>query len=205
MKRGAVVLLLVWRFVCLLAIIVPLFASNPNPMSGEWAAIFFAALAAYFATYAGDYYASLRAKPEAKPEVNPNDVALFKELIETLKPEAVLSMFGQFDFGGSFHYDDVRPVMRFSETWGTADKEFIDKTLEEARKDVLAKAQRVSRDLAMFTRPMHGGLQTVKLANVDPQPDLVWQEAKMINDSADEFAKSYEALIRLGRARLVIA
>jgi hypothetical protein len=207
MKRGAAGLLLLVRFAALLGIIVPLFAANPNPMSGEWVAIFFTALVAYLGTYLGDYYSFLHTgmiPVSSAPLVNPNDVALFKELIDLLKPDVVFSTFGQFDFGGAFRYDDVRPVMRFSETWCNADKEFIDTALEDARKDVLAKAQKVSNHLAMYTRPLHGGLQTVKLANVDPQPDSVWEEAKIINNAADEFAKSYETLIRLGKSRLTV-
>jgi hypothetical protein len=213
MKRGAASLLLLLRFAALLGIIVPLFAANPNPMSGEWVAIFFTALVAYLGTYVGDYYSFLHAgmvtaaiAPVApvSPIANPNDVALFKELIDLLKPELVFSMFGQFDFGGAFRYEDVRPVTRFSETWCNADKEFIDQVLEDARKDALAKARKVSSDIARYTRPLNGGLQTVKLGNVDRQPDSVRDQAKLINDAAGEFAKSYETLIRLGRLRLIV-
>ena len=62
----------------------------------------------------------------------------------------------------------------------------------------------VAREIAFRTRPMGVGLQTVKLAGCDPQPESVRDDARVINEAATEFATSYEELIRLGRRRLTL-
>ena len=84
------------------------------------------------------------------------------------------------------------------------DKEFRDKALEKAKQDAYSKASIVTRVIAFRTRPLAGGLQTVKLANHGPQPDSVREDARVINAATTEFAESHEAFVRLGRMRLTL-
>jgi hypothetical protein len=104
----------------------------------------------------------------------------------------------------SFHYDDVAPVLRFAEAWDLPNKRFIDKKLESARKEMFDKAVSVANAIAKYTTQSPAGIQTVKLWGVIPQPQRVYDEAQIINEKAREFVKSYEALIYLGRNRLIL-
>lgn len=203
MKLGAIWIALVVRFFALIGIVlvaVPLVAADPAPFPWGLAGGLAAAVITYLGTYALDYFAFLRAGREG----HPHDVALFRELLDLLKPGDVRATFGEFDFGGAFRYDDIRELNRFAETWDTPDKEFRDKALEKARKIALGNAVVVAREIAFRTRPMGVGLQTVKLAGCDPQPESVRDDARVINEAATEFATSYEELIRLGRRRLTL-
>ena len=112
--------------------------------------------------------------------------------------------FGEFDFGGTFRRDDIRELDRFAGTWNVPDKEFRDKALEKARQDAHSKACVVAREISQRTRPLNVELQTVKLADRDPQPDSVREDARVINVAATEFAQRHDRLVRLGRKRLTL-
>jgi hypothetical protein len=204
MSSGALVLVLLGRFVILSGVIAYIAVGDSHPKSAEWYAIVLGALGTYFVTYAGDYYSFLRGR--SRP--NANDVALFNELQELMNPQSVLPMFCGFHFGGSFEYNKVIGVMEFADSWDKADKEFVDRKMEKARMELFGKAAVVATNLAKFTSPSKRleGFQTVQMHQFsdDEQPQRVWDEANIINASAREFAKSYEELIRLGKSRLAV-
>jgi hypothetical protein len=200
MNRGVIAIALVVRFVALVGIVataVPLVQASPKPVPWTEIGAFIAATITYLGTYAIDYFAWISGR-----NGHPHDVALFKEFVSLLAPDYVRTVFTEFDFGGTFHYEDIRALNRFADTWNLPDKEFRDKSLEAARKDAHAKAQVVAREIAVRTRPFGVGMQTVKLANVDPQPERVYEDARTINNAATAFSAAYVSMLRLGRARL---
>jgi hypothetical protein len=122
-----------------------------------------------------------------------------------LKPDHVRYAFGEFDFAGTFRYDDIAPLNGFVATWHLPDKEFRDRALEQARLALHSKATTLQREISLRTCAAHvPGFQTVKMAGYDKQPPSVWEDARIINDAASKFAESYDALVRLGRKRLTI-
>jgi hypothetical protein len=197
MSPGTVLVVFAIRLIAFGAIVGALLLANPKPSVVDWLA-YCAAILAYLTTYLGDYYAFLRAGSGG----NQNDVALFNEIEAFLKPEQVVPAFSQ-DLT-SFSYDDVAPVVRFAESWDLPNKKFIDKKLEAARKELFDKASSVANAIATYTTQSPAGIQTVKLWGVSPQPQRIYEEAKIINEKARQFIKSYEALIRLGRNRLTL-
>lgn len=214
MRTGAVVIMLVVRIVALFGIIVPLFASIKDPMTGEWVAIFFTALLGYAGTYLGDYYSFLRGKeaqstaPASLQPPNRHDVDQFRILQYVLDPQTTFRLFGEHDFSNAFEYQLVDDFHRFYEGWNRADKHFVDEAMEVARKEMYEKASIVANDIAKYTRSstFHKGWQTVRIGSEseDSQPERIWDEAKTINKSAREFARSYSALIKLGNRKLAV-
>ncbi len=203
MSTGTLVILLLARLIGMVGVVVaavPLVYASPHPFPWGNLAGLIAAFGFYVGTYFfGDYHVWLTRRTG-----HPHDVALFKELLDLLKPAEVRILYRDFDFGGAFRYEDVSAVNRFVDGWKSADKDFRDRGIEKAKRDIYTKAAVVAREIAYRTRPLTGGLQTVKLANVDQQPESVREDAGVINEAASQFAKSYEAFVRLGRDRLTL-
>src|ERR1700692_2036318 len=111
MKTGTVVFTLIARAVCLLGMVIPLYAAIKEPISSELAGLFLSFLVAYFMTYVADYVAFLHGKRPSQAVVGPppphpmpsqHDVDLFRIMKNTMDPQLTMRFFDEHDFANPF-------------------------------------------------------------------------------------------------------
>jgi hypothetical protein len=136
MVPGKAVLPLILRFLALAVLLSRLlFISHPIPTDQWW--VLCTALATYLATYAWDYIAFL--KFDSPP--NQYDGALFQSIQALMPPDRLMPYFAYLQCVQTpFVYKDIEGLHRYVDNWGFGDKEFVDKQMERARKDLFAKA-----------------------------------------------------------------
>ena len=167
----------------------------------ERVVMFLGALAAFLSMEGASYFRSGRAKTHA------NDVSLLNKLFHLLPADRVVAFLREHDFGNTFLRSHTDPLLRFSDTWVGADKEFQDRAVEKVHKILVDKARTLARLIAVKTSPVGGDHQSVFAQNLrgQPRPDWVVLDAAEINQAADQFVTAYDGFVREARKRIELA
>lgn len=152
-----------------------------------------------------EVFSGYRAKTKAW-DVHPNDQALLKRLIRVLDPDGVVAFLREHDFGGTFMRSTTSPVLRFSNTWVGADKQFQDKEVEEKHKELVEAARELSGLIACKTSPIGGDAQSVVPQHFqgEKRPDWILRDAQELNDAADRFVEKFDEFIKISRRKIPI-
>ena len=203
-------MLLLWRLVSFIAVLVAVvwlvlpdgdyeFIFHLNRL-----VIFLGALAAFFAAEGADF----SERKKSRTTAHPNDVRLLQRILGFLDPEGVIVVLRDHDFGGAFLRSDIDPLLRFAATQKGADKAFQNKTVEKKHVKLIASARKLSGLIAARTFPIGAGdgqsVRTPESAN-EPVPERVRQNAKDINDAADEFVNNFDEFIVVARREIPYA
>ena len=191
------------RLVAILGIVlagVPLIEADTHPFPWVSAGVLVTAVIVYLGTYTADYL-SWRGSVDGG---HPHDIKLFRDFLNVLRVGPTDQFFGSFDFGGTFRGDEIAGLNEFVDHWNRPDREFQDRRLERARRELYIKAEALAGEIARGTRITDSNLRTVKLDKPGPQPDCVREDARAINSAARPFAEDYKKFVRLGHKRLVL-
>lgn len=136
-----------------------------------------------------------------------HDQKLFEEFQAILPFSPSIEMLRNHDFGNSFLRVAVQPLFNFVETWDSVDKEFIDKELEQHRRQLFDAACQMSSEICKRTVPVgDGSYASVLSDNVREQggrrPEWVREDARELNRVASAFVPRYEEFIRYCRQTL---
>lgn len=172
---------------------------NPVGWVFQWEPIvvFLFSLAGFVAAEMADGNAA--SKQETVP---PNDVALFKEFLVTLPNESFIEFLKQHDFLGEFELESVDPLRKFLHEWENADHEFQNEELEAERLRLLEAANDLSHKISKYTSLNMAGWQAVRVDRLKGEEEherRFEREAKLINESADNFVEIHQGLVRAGR------
>ena len=179
---------------------------NPDGWTFDWEPIvvFLLSIAGYVATEFKGH------KNDPKYSPHPNDAALFARFLLLLPSESVITFIREHHFLDTFDLKKLSPLEEFLCQWDNAAHEFQDETLDSLRKDVLERAREFSLDIATYTFPTSTGFQSVvgegERLYRDPDSEVRWEKAaKRLNELAEKFAESHDALVREGRKRLDVS
>jgi hypothetical protein len=136
-----------------------------------------------------------------------HDRTLFQSFLSALPPNQTTSFFKEHDFGGSFPKSAVAPLYSFVSTWGSVDKEFLDKELEKKKKALYSFASELSNEIASRTVPLKSGelvsvFSDQQRATGQPRPASVIEDAKVLNEKSALFVPMYEDFIRICKVKL---
>lgn len=135
-------------------------------------------------------------------KVHPNDVRLFRELLEVLPSKTFIEFLKQHDFLLEFQLETVNPLRQFINEWDNAEHAFLDTELEELRKALMAAGEDFSHKISKFTSPNDSGWQAVRsdrLKHIEEHEERFRKEAKLIDSASDEFVRIHQELVRKGR------
>lgn len=137
-----------------------------------------------------------------------HDQTLFQEFLRAFPTSPTIHLLRNHDFGDSFSKDAIAPLFEFDATWGSVEKEFLDKTLEKKRKAFFALARELTIEFAQRTVPVrapgHLSVFSDQLRRADlPRPPHVIEDARVLNEKSSAFVREYEDFVRLCRTRLV--
>ena len=204
MKRWALLTVLVLRLAALVVLgVIVAFAIPQDMRTWDFLGLVATTCVGYLATYTADYFAFVFLQSKG----HPNDVVLFRDLVELLKPSKVLNELKHVELGTTFREELILEVMQFAEEWGNADKVFIDKKLEKVKKQVHAKAYVLANEIAMRTvwAGPTAALRTTKYSvNSEEMRRKAYEDAKVIQGALKEFVANFEKLYRLGQSRLIL-
>jgi hypothetical protein len=162
-------------------------------------------LAALGVVLAKDPLRARLAAPEKTASVH--DQELFRAFTDLLPPNQTSRFFGEHDFGGPFSKSDVAPLYLFVETWGSVDKEFLDKELEAKRKAIYSLASELANEISSRTIPLRSRdlisvFSDQQRATGQPRPASVIEDAKVLNEKSSFFVPKYEEFVRLCKGKL---
>lgn len=134
------------------------------------------------------------------------DKVLFKEFLQVF-PSGSRSAYllETHDFGNSFSLKSLDDIDTFVNEWNCPEKEFINKDLEAARKDLWNKCHEFSWLIAQKSAPTHTGLQSVVPDRVRGDwdwPEWVENDVKAVNEMATEVFKLHQSFIKTVREAL---
>lgn len=159
------------------------------------------ALVVYLGTYTADYI-SFIAIPK---EPHAHDKALYKHFLIALNPDKFLNGLAATALGATFRVELIEDTVQFVDSWGTADKEFIDKKIQVAFAALYEGAKAFANEVATLTVPMgiDGSLVTTKDVHKMGDQPQAYQDARRIEVKQDSYVESYKAFLRLARKHLV--
>jgi hypothetical protein len=159
------------------------------------------AVVVYLGTYTLDYWNFILLPKKA----HPHDLELYQKVLAALNPEKFFNGLGQTTLGTTFRDDLVRDSLRFVDSWGTPDKEFIDRRIQAAFADLYSKAKVFGEAVAKYTVGMGigGELLTTKDTHVMGEQPRAYEEAQLIAVEQDRYIASFREFIRLARKDLV--
>ena len=109
----------------------------------------------------------------------------------------------EHDFGGRFCLEQLYELFNFCDERRNPHFEFIDTTLEHARKDLLEKIEQFSDLIAHNTCPIDtSGYNDVPWEWRSTQPERYKQVIEQLNQLASQIWECYSSLVKMGRTKL---
>jgi hypothetical protein len=133
------------------------------------------------------------------------DARLFSELLALLpSTEGVIPFLREHDFGASFPREALDPLMRFLRDWDTADHEFLDETIDEGRRGLLAAVKKFMPLYAIetFVNELDATRQEVPRQWRVEDRHRYQRVVRQLNEAADEIVKRHQEVVRLARRTL---
>ncbi len=136
-----------------------------------------------------------------------HDRALFDKFLAVLPPDPAVRFIKQQDFGDSFVWRRLDPLVTFVETWDSVDTEFIDPHIQARKESLFGTASTFVTELARRTAPTRNtGFVSVYPDSLraigQGRPASVLEDAKVLNSLAREFVPKYEDFVRYCKGRL---
>ncbi len=176
---------------------------NPTGWVLQWEPIvvFLALLAGYIAVEK----TSQSSKGETtKVSPHPNDVLLYNKFLETLPSNTFIEFLKQHDFLIDFNPESIAPLSDFIYEWNNAEHEFQDGSLEAHREKLMEAAVNLSNKISKYTVQNKSGLLAVRVQDqkhIEEHEQRFREEAKLINEAADQFIELHQNLVREGRTK----
>jgi hypothetical protein len=139
--------------------------------------------------------------------LNEVDRLLFKEFLEDFQSDSLsIELLRDHDFGNSYHKNGTTQLDLFVDTWNTAEKEFLDVTLETHKKVLWSKCREFVCELACGSHFIGSGpiLTCIPDAyrGTDNWPQHVDDRLEMLNNLATECYELHRGFILLSRRKL---
>lgn len=152
-------------------------------------------------------YLTLEASLSRTAGGNPNDIALFKELLELLPPTTIGEFLRNHDFCADFRPEEANALHQFAQYWGAPDHRFIDRMMESKRQKLYKNGFALASQIAQYTVPNRSGYISVVPNEIrgGPRPDWIRDQATQLNKTARAFSACYDSFVVDGRKRLHVA
>ena len=131
------------------------------------------------------------------------DGVRLQALLQELDPKWIITFLRDHDFGGAFRRDDITALFRFVERTSDPDQDFLDAELQGLYLNLVATGKALSNAIALKTAPTNADLNSVLPLESRgvPRPAWVDENAKVLNDRANDFVGAFDSLIRAARAK----
>jgi hypothetical protein len=148
---------------------------------------------------------------KSDPERRDHDQRIIRQILEVM-PRGSARFLTQHDFGGSWSWDDVRPVHTLAENFDEVEHRLLDPELELARRELIDAARELSRALGQHSARLHGA--TNQFAPIPPlEMDMPpegeaggrWRRAQaLLNELSTRVAEAYDRLVAAANERLYL-
>jgi len=123
--------------------------------------------------------------------------------ITNLLDTTMKDLIKEFDFGGSFEIDKLRPLSRFVNISDNPELEFLDPDLESAKKNLYLKVNEFLDCISSYTFSDKGLRDDLRGIPKDWDQDKYNTARNKLNKASDELWKQYFVFIRSCRIRLM--
>ena len=139
--------------------------------------------------------------------LNEVDRRLFKEFLSFFPSDSLsIELLKEHDFGNSYHKNGTTQLDIFVNTWNTAEKEFLDDTLETQKKELWSKCHKFVCELACGSHFISSGPMLTCIPDAYRGaynwPQHVDDRLKMLNDLATECYELHRGFVLLSRRKL---
>jgi hypothetical protein len=131
------------------------------------------------------------------------DRELFEELLELLPTDGVISVLRDRGLPPSWPSEFLDPVHEFYHRWRDAEREFLDPELERLKVELLEHCGELIGYIAIETFVVGDRRQGIPMEWEDTQLDRLNRVVGGLIERGDNVVASHQALIRLGRRRLL--
>jgi hypothetical protein len=152
------------------------------------------------------YRTTVTEQPEKK-ELEEVDKQLFKKFLAVFPSDSLsIELLRDHDFGNSYHKNGTTQIDEFVDTWNTAEKEFLDQTLENKRKELWTKCRAFVYDLATASHFIGTGPILTCIPNAyigtDDWPEHVDIKLRNLNVLSSECYELHRNFVLLSRHKL---
>lgn len=132
-----------------------------------------------------------------------HDSILFTLLLKELPTESnTMQLLAYHDFGGSFPFESINPLGIFIERWQDAEHEFVDKQLDNLRKQLIESIQYFLEKLNLNVHPNKSGERlSIGMRDFEDRPEI-FTIAKELNELATSVFQVHQELVRRARQKL---